>query len=119
LSSVPVISTVSGELLVQLETLFANSSDTYDLHVGALFLKRMDLFRVYKLFCLKTQVAISQLLRESKKNADIKRLLKEQEEAEECRMMGMEQFLMKPFQRITKYPLLFKVLLLLLCKDQE
>jgi len=79
--------------------------------VGAIFLKRMDLFRVYKLFCLKTQVAISQLHKEAKRNADIRRILKEQEEAEECRMMGMEQFLMKPFQRITKYPLLFKVTL--------
>eukprot|EP01094_Clydonella_sp_ATCC50884_P016389 TRINITY_DN2724_c0_g2_i1.p1 TRINITY_DN2724_c0_g2~~TRINITY_DN2724_c0_g2_i1.p1 ORF type:complete len:866 (+),score=281.12 TRINITY_DN2724_c0_g2_i1:184-2781(+) len=111
LSSVSVIYAVNSELLRELEAMYNKNDDIETWAVGSLFLSKIKLFSVYKVFCLKTQVAIGELLKAAKRNSTVKKIMKEQQEAEECRMMGTEQFLMKPFQRITKYPLLFRELL--------
>ncbi|ORX33708.1 Dbl homology domain-containing protein [Piromyces finnis] len=87
--------------------------------IGNEFLKIAEKLKTYKEYCSNYPSALS-LLRELNQKPEIKNLLtKLSTENAECRGLSLESFLIKPVQRICKYPLMIKELLKYTSKDSK
>ncbi|KAI3636694.1 hypothetical protein MIR68_005383 [Amoeboaphelidium protococcarum] len=67
-------------------------------------------FKVYDIYCANYQSALS-LYKALKSRDDIKLYLEKSMNQPECRGLSLESFLIKPVQRICKYPLLLRELI--------
>jgi len=87
--------------------------------IGNEFLKIAEKLKVYKEYCSNYPLAIS-LLRELTQKPDVKNLLtKLSTENAECRGLNLEAFLIKPVQRICKYPLMIRELIKYTSKESK
>jgi len=87
--------------------------------IGNEFLKIAEKLKVYKEYCSNYPLALS-LLRELTQKPDVKNLLtKLATDNQECRGLNLEAFLIKPVQRICKYPLMIRELIKYTSKDSK
>ena len=85
--------------------------------IGSIFSDLIHGFNTYVVYCSKqhsSQSVINSLLEERK---DLKKFIAEVKELPESRQQDISSFLIKPLQRICRYPLLFKELLRELPED--
>eukprot|EP01105_Mastigella_eilhardi_P007142 TRINITY_DN1859_c0_g1_i2.p1 TRINITY_DN1859_c0_g1~~TRINITY_DN1859_c0_g1_i2.p1 ORF type:complete len:663 (+),score=179.11 TRINITY_DN1859_c0_g1_i2:322-2310(+) len=75
--------------------------------IGECFLKRLPQFRLYIEYTAR-QTATSEILAAAKKNNKITALFAKLQEKAELKLLSLEDFLIKPTQRMTKYPLLLR-----------
>jgi len=78
--------------------------------VADAFLKMGDYFKVYTTYCVNHQKAISTLEDLKLNNKKFAKVLQQQESLPDVRGQNLNSYLIKPVQRITKYPLLLKEL---------
>jgi len=78
--------------------------------VGDIFQHMGDYFKMYKIYCANQQIAVGKVTELVQKNVAFKNFLKECNLDPRSRKLGLTDFLIKPVQRICKYPLLFKEL---------
>ncbi|KAH6592593.1 hypothetical protein BASA50_007969 [Batrachochytrium salamandrivorans] len=83
-----------------LETIFSNTEQLIQLH-------QADKLKIYCVFCTNHSVA-SEYLINQKNQGDLKIFLQYCSLRPECRGMDLSSFLLKPIQRICKYPLLLR-----------
>ena len=78
--------------------------------VAEVFLLYADYFRMYVMYCnnMDVQGATVQRLRQT--NPDFERFVQECKKRPECRLQDISSFLIKPFQRICRYPLLLEAI---------
>lgn len=78
--------------------------------VAEVFLLYADYFRMYVMYCnnMDVQGATVQRLRQT--NPDFERFVQECKRRPECRLQDISSFLIKPFQRICRYPLLLEAI---------
>ncbi|KJE92083.1 hypothetical protein CAOG_03110 [Capsaspora owczarzaki ATCC 30864] len=79
-------------------------------HVGDVYLLMADFFRMYTLYCGNFEHALVHIDK-LRKNKKASALLDKLERSPECRMLNLNSFLIKPVQRICKYPLLIKAII--------
>ncbi|KAJ1341716.1 hypothetical protein BSLG_003737 [Batrachochytrium salamandrivorans] len=110
-----------------LETIFSNTEQLIQLHqdflfqlnsrkirdlgviqeIGDIFVGIADKLKIYCVFCTNHSVA-SEYLINQKNQGDLKIFLQYCSLRPECRGMDLSSFLLKPIQRICKYPLLLR-----------
>ncbi|KAI3635969.1 hypothetical protein MIR68_005850 [Amoeboaphelidium protococcarum] len=78
--------------------------------IADLVLEVAPQFKVYDIYCANYQSALS-LYKALKSREDIKLYLEKAMNQPECRGLSLESFLIKPVQRICKYPLLLRELI--------
>jgi len=76
--------------------------------IGELFLKQIDKFRLYSVYCSNQPFSSNQINEIKLKNEQFKNFLVECSRKPECRHLLLSDFLIMPVQRICKYPLLLK-----------
>jgi len=109
--------TVNGELLNVLQNglakvLAANKSPTLKEVAGVYapaFLHIMPFFKMYAVYCHQYNSAIQRLLEVRTTNPELHEFLTQREQKSE--FVSLNSLLIKPVQRICKYPLLFQALL--------
>eukprot|EP01102_Stenamoeba_stenopodia_P006579 TRINITY_DN1814_c0_g2_i2.p1 TRINITY_DN1814_c0_g2~~TRINITY_DN1814_c0_g2_i2.p1 ORF type:complete len:586 (+),score=123.34 TRINITY_DN1814_c0_g2_i2:84-1841(+) len=79
-------------------------------HFGDIFKRMADYFKMYTVYCANQQDAVK-TLEESKKVTAFVNFVKETEKDPSCRGLTLYSFLIKPVQRVCKYPLFIKDLL--------
>ena len=99
LSNAEEIVSVSEILLKEIE----QSKDK----VGSSFLKMTDYLKIYSIYCSNYPTALS-LIVSKKETEPLKSVLATFQSLEQSGGLPIETFLMKPIQRICKYPLLLK-----------
>jgi len=82
-------------------------------NIGQTFLKRKDHLRVYATYCSnqQTSIDITQRLLKKDKDKKLESFLQYTYARPECQNLDFNSFMIKPIQRICKYPLLMKELL--------
>lgn len=75
--------------------------------IGDIFLRIIDFFKIYTFYCTNYPQALVYL--QAIRSRDFHRLLTENERDRRMRQMTLASFLIKPVQRICKYPLLLRV----------
>eukprot|EP01105_Mastigella_eilhardi_P024617 TRINITY_DN645_c3_g1_i1.p1 TRINITY_DN645_c3_g1~~TRINITY_DN645_c3_g1_i1.p1 ORF type:complete len:780 (-),score=200.04 TRINITY_DN645_c3_g1_i1:771-3110(-) len=78
--------------------------------IGQCFLKRMNLFRLYIEYTSR-QADSTEIIANAKKDKKMATLFEKVAEKPEMKKLILDDFLIKPAQRITKYPLLLKDLI--------
>ena len=94
---------ISLELLQKLQA----AGDT---GVGATFLALADFLKCYTSFCSSQQARIDTLRAAVKRSSDFRRFIADVKQRPESRHLDLDSFLMRPVQRICKYPLLLREL---------
>eukprot|EP01103_Thecamoeba_quadrilineata_P019369 TRINITY_DN7811_c0_g1_i1.p1 TRINITY_DN7811_c0_g1~~TRINITY_DN7811_c0_g1_i1.p1 ORF type:complete len:1075 (+),score=239.15 TRINITY_DN7811_c0_g1_i1:45-3269(+) len=79
-------------------------------NVGSSFCFMMDFLKLYAVYCTNHPQAVLLLDSLRKSNSKFDSFLKDQQENLLCRGLPLNGFLIKPVQRVTKYPLLLKQL---------
>eukprot|EP01103_Thecamoeba_quadrilineata_P017332 TRINITY_DN6099_c0_g1_i1.p1 TRINITY_DN6099_c0_g1~~TRINITY_DN6099_c0_g1_i1.p1 ORF type:complete len:713 (+),score=177.86 TRINITY_DN6099_c0_g1_i1:19-2157(+) len=112
-SNVEVIVHVNHQFLNDLEDLLKDSPDsaqdinTHSVKIGNVFLNMANYFKAYTQYCAN-QPNTTRTLEECKKNVPFQNFLKTAEADPRCRRLSLFSFLIKPIQRICKYPLFMK-----------
>jgi len=78
--------------------------------VGDLFQQMGDYFKMYKVYCAAQTESLSKLEELQHSNAQFKAFLNECKKDPRCRLLNLYNFLIKPVQRLCKYPLLLREL---------
>lgn len=107
-SNVNQIEKLNSELLSRLVNL--QQLPTEEQFIGKLFVEMSFLFRSYTTFCVNQSVA-DRDIKVIKKNPMIYKFLEEQRSLPECGKLDLESYIIKPLQRICRYPLLLRELL--------
>jgi len=111
---------VGNNLYKDLKAAFEATDDASDVNIGGIFINHMEALEKYSKVCTHQQ-SCTEFLQEALGNSGKKKREKEAtpfatfcsevEASAECRHLDLSNFLIKPFQRITKYPLLFRELI--------
>lgn len=112
-SNLEVLVPVNQQLLTRLQA----EENPEQLPIGTLFLEMADYFKLYASYCANQPKFIATLDRLSKENSTFEQYLYDQTINPECRGLNLFSFLIKPIQRICKYPLLLRDLLKVTEKD--
>lgn len=113
-SNVEVLIHCNKEMLKQLESVIGDNSNGKfdgDIQIGEIFTKLSDYFKMYKVFCANQQNSLSSVDTYAKKNAKFKKNLEVCHGDPRCRGLFLQSFLIKPIQRVCKYPLLLRELI--------
>jgi hypothetical protein len=109
--NVEIILAVNEELLALLETVLPNQNKIDgETEVGNVFLKIIDFLKMYSFYCSKYKNGIMHSSKCEEKNPMYAKFLKESAENPECKGLFLQDLLIKPVQRLCKYPLLFREL---------
>eukprot|EP01096_Ripella_sp_DP13-Kostka_P000665 TRINITY_DN10745_c1_g1_i2.p1 TRINITY_DN10745_c1_g1~~TRINITY_DN10745_c1_g1_i2.p1 ORF type:complete len:780 (+),score=342.50 TRINITY_DN10745_c1_g1_i2:161-2500(+) len=112
-SDIELIVTVNRAVCLEFER--ANEKQLADpdkpLLLGDIFLRLSDCFKMYTNYCTNQPIAMGVLDRCQKKYPVFDKLLKDCMEDGSCRGLSLLSFLIKPVQRICKYPLLLRDLI--------
>lgn len=95
----------------QLERALADMRAKKDDKVGHIFLETADYFKMYTQYCANQENCIRTMDLLEKKNKPFAKFLDECAENPATRSLSFNAFLIKPIQRICKYPLLLRELL--------
>lgn len=72
-------------------------------------LENIDKLKQYAIYCSNQPTGMAHLRQLRQKDSNLEAFFKECQRNPECRNLDVAPFLAKPFQRITKYPLLLRV----------
>ncbi|KAI9141760.1 Dbl homology domain-containing protein [Paraphysoderma sedebokerense] len=108
-SNVEQLTSVNKELLRSLEKRRIEEKCAIN-KVGDIFLVVAQFFRMYNIYCANYPEAQAFLLSQAD-NVDLKLFLQYCYLKPECRSLDLDSYLLKPVQRICKYPLLLKEIL--------
>lgn len=109
-SNVEVLIACNQEMLIQLEkAIQTNQGD--DIQIGHVFTQLADYFKMYKGFCANQQTSLTTVELLTKKNSQFKKKLDICHTDARCRGLFLQSFLIKPIQRVCKYPLLLRELI--------
>lgn len=110
-SNLPSILEVNRKMLALFEeTVRLCSGDYMLVNLGEIFLEMAEQFKVYEEYCANQQNALS-LYEGLKDNEEFVAFLESCDQNPRCRNLPLFSFLIKPVQRICKYPLLLKDLI--------
>eukprot|EP01119_Soliformovum_irregulare_P010103 TRINITY_DN246_c0_g3_i1.p1 TRINITY_DN246_c0_g3~~TRINITY_DN246_c0_g3_i1.p1 ORF type:complete len:1281 (+),score=503.97 TRINITY_DN246_c0_g3_i1:73-3915(+) len=110
-SNLETIVKMNVEVLTLLEDRLKTSQGNFDAHnVGDIFLQMGDYLKMYKVYCANQGYASQKVQNLSNSNSQFKQFLKDCGEDPRTRKLPLNGYLIKPVQRICKYPLLFKEL---------
>ncbi|KAJ3410974.1 Myosin 10A, isoform D [Chytridiales sp. JEL 0842] len=106
-SNVEALLPVNMELLKQLEVRQSKSNGGVIEQIGDVFIGVSDFLKMYTMYCSNHPYALMKLqaVRQSK---SVAKQLDQYATAPECRSLDLSTFLLKPCQRICKYPLLIR-----------
>lgn len=107
-SNVVQIHKLNSDILSNLIVFESLSSE--EQFVGRVFVEMSDLLRSYTSYCVKQAIADREI-KVIKKNPVVSKFLEERRAQPECGKLDLESFIIKPLQRICRYPLLLKELL--------
>ncbi|KAJ5073900.1 faciogenital dysplasia protein [Anaeramoeba ignava] len=111
-SSIETIFGVNSNILKELKQEFPKDPEKVsELNVGKIFQKYVDFLKIYTQYCSNHSQSMSIVAKYSKKENFENFIQHQKENVKECGGLGILDFLIKPIQRICKYPLLFKELL--------
>ena len=79
--------------------------------VGSSFLRYVDFFGVYVSYCNNMDVQDATVKRLRQENPAFEEWVQTCKKRPECRQQDISSFLVKPFQRLCRYPLLFEAIL--------
>jgi hypothetical protein len=74
-----------------------------------------DYMRLYTPYCANQNTAYKTLARCTKASAQFREFLKQAHANEQVRLINLDGYLIKPMQRLCKYPLLLRVRVFVLC----
>jgi len=78
---------------------------------GEVFLHFVDFLKIYTLYCNNHNNSLERHTACRKKYSSYDKFISEAEENEKCQGLQLKDYLIKPIQRLCKYPLLFRELL--------
>jgi len=112
-SNAEVLIGCNKEFMKGLELAFPNGVDsiTAESRIGQEFTKMGDYFKMYKVYCSNQQTALNTVEEWKKKHKEFKNYLDVCHSDSRCKGLFLQSFLIKPIQRVCKYPLLLKELL--------
>ena len=112
----------------EVKSMFKNVEELWDMHktllqslleeeqkpanqqkIGSIFVNREDLAK-YDVYCANQQSSTETYDKLVKENVRFQELVTEIKQIEESNRQTLNSYLLKPFQRITRYPLLLKVI---------
>lgn len=82
-----------------------------DIIVGDLFNNLTAYFKLYTMYCINQETANKKFRDLMENNTQFRSVVERQKASEQCRKMSLTDFMIKPMQRLCKYPLLLKELL--------
>eukprot|EP01133_Synstelium_polycarpum_P006711 gene6711-7804_t len=107
-SNVAMLLSVNEVLLTDLEKTAKENGGS---SIGPCFKYLADYLKIYSSYCSNQQLSHDHLLQCIKKNPQFKQYLDEKQTLPECRQGHLDSFLIKPIQRLCKYPLLLRELI--------
>eukprot|EP01119_Soliformovum_irregulare_P019072 TRINITY_DN5977_c0_g1_i1.p1 TRINITY_DN5977_c0_g1~~TRINITY_DN5977_c0_g1_i1.p1 ORF type:complete len:961 (-),score=254.34 TRINITY_DN5977_c0_g1_i1:6-2888(-) len=110
-SNIDIILSVNKVLLSNLAQDFEAAGGIQLMNIGGVFLHLVEFLKIYSIYSNDQSNAIALYNRLKKDNKLFANFLAETEHKPECKNVNLLGFLIKPVQRICKYPLLFKELL--------
>jgi len=99
------------QMLSQMEEAIANADRNDSANLGAVFLSLVNFLKMYTLYCNGYKKSLEILTKCEKDNSAFPHFVKAIEQKPECNGLHLRDYLIKPIQRLCKYPLLFKELL--------
>ncbi|GAM23427.1 hypothetical protein SAMD00019534_066020 [Acytostelium subglobosum LB1] len=105
------IQVLLGVNQAMLENLVKTAKVNDGISMGPCFNLLADFLKVYSTYCSNHQNSTQHLAACIKKHAHFKQYLEEKQALPECRMIHLESMLIKPIQRLCKYPLLLRELI--------
>eukprot|EP01090_Pellita_catalonica_P021835 TRINITY_DN827_c0_g1_i3.p2 TRINITY_DN827_c0_g1~~TRINITY_DN827_c0_g1_i3.p2 ORF type:complete len:424 (-),score=94.27 TRINITY_DN827_c0_g1_i3:2221-3492(-) len=108
-----VFSNVESILGVNKELLrnFIAGNNTNGAQVGDSFLQMADFLKMYSVYCSNQNAAMTAVVDETQNNRDFAVFLAYTQAKPESRSLDLNSFLIKPVQRVCKYPLLLRELI--------
>mmetsp|Transcript_10198 Transcript_10198/g.25602 ORF Transcript_10198/g.25602 Transcript_10198/m.25602 type:complete len:678 (-) Transcript_10198:101-2134(-) len=112
-SNVSILPSVNKVLLqnLEIELELLEKDSNAEIHIGGVFLKTADYLKMYLQYCANQPTALK-TINELKENSQFEAFLEEKRNMiPECRKLDLQSFLIKPMQRVCKYPLLLRELI--------
>ncbi|PRP83680.1 calmodulin-binding protein [Planoprotostelium fungivorum] len=109
-SNVRELEVLNSKLLARLQDRIENSSSEYWM-IGDIFLEMADQMAIYSIYCTNKDQSGSLYLKLFKENSSFQKWVKDMSKDTDLNGLGLQDFLVKPVQRICRYPLLLKELL--------
>uniref|UniRef100_A0A6B2KY32 DH domain-containing protein n=1 Tax=Arcella intermedia TaxID=1963864 RepID=A0A6B2KY32_9EUKA len=110
--NIEVIHGLSNELLCKLDHHFPNIDHIEpEAQIGSVFLQIGHYLKNYSTYCSNFRFSLEHMIYCEKNNSRFAQFLREQEKSAECKGLSFKDYLIKPVQRLCKYPLLFAELL--------
>jgi len=78
--------------------------------IGEFFLKKMEGFYVFTQYCVNQPYCLERLKVLQKKNSQFRSVVEQRQARPVCQGLRLEDFLIKPVQRVCKYPLLLRAI---------
>jgi len=110
-SNVEVLINTNVEMLAQLEKQMETTQTGDDVLIGTVFTQLADYFKMYKVYCANQQTSLNTVETLIKKHTQFKKKLDVCHTDARCRGLFLQSFLIKPIQRVCKYPLLLRELI--------
>eukprot|EP01132_Coremiostelium_polycephalum_P002775 gene2775-3449_t len=107
-SNIQLLLPVNNALL---SDLVKAANETEGQSVGPCFKYLADYLKIYSSYCANQKISSDHLALCSKKSPAFKQFLDEKQMSPECRQGNLDSFLIKPVQRLCKYPLLLRELI--------
>ncbi|KAL6073123.1 RhoGEF domain containing protein [Balamuthia mandrillaris] len=105
-SNIALILTINTELLEKLRKVKKNKPSTQN--IGEIFLSMADYLKMYTQYCSNQGRALAEIERLELENERFKEFLEQCKSKPRCQRQDIGSFIIKPIQRICKYPLLLK-----------
>lgn len=109
-SNLEVLINCNKEMLKELEIVM-DAKTGGDVEIGEVFTKLADYFKMYKVFCANQQNSLGAVDQQIKKNPEFKKNLDICHSDPRCKGLFLQSYLIKPIQRVCKYPLLLRELI--------
>jgi len=110
-SNILMITSINKDVLNQLEIDLKESNSLETMQIGYSFLKVVEQLKAYSTYATTQQKSIDTFVQIKKDRAEFASFIDTIESSPKARGINLLGYLIKPVQRICKYPLLFKELL--------
>ncbi|KAJ3433492.1 faciogenital dysplasia protein [Anaeramoeba flamelloides] len=102
----------NNELLKLLKENFPGENENAaKMNVGKIFIQMADFLKVYAQYCSKHEISVQKVVKYRQNNKFSQFISQQQAQIPQIKNLYILDFLIKPIQRICKYPLLFRELL--------